>query len=186
VTAFPAAARAAALPDDYLLRDYGFAQVTSSIRETATCRSTRSEGRVGAGAPRAFFRSTSRRASYRALVRVPGIGVLTARRIVSERRRAIIRDLSSLRSFGVQTDTPPRLPCAQGPGARGGSLDPEQSGFWARRERLVPTVRCRRQPRTCSRAEHDSRRRIWLVWSVSCAVVEACINPNDLSLCPRR
>lgn len=42
-------------------------------------------------------------ASYEQLLRVPGIGLVTARRIVSERRTTSIRDLSDLKRLGVQT-----------------------------------------------------------------------------------
>ena len=44
-----------------------------------------------------------RRASYHELLRVPGIGPLSARRIVNERRSTIIRGLADLRKFGVLT-----------------------------------------------------------------------------------
>ena len=40
-------------------------------------------------------------ASYERLVRVPGVGPRSARRIVDERRRTAIRGLSDLRQFGV-------------------------------------------------------------------------------------
>jgi predicted DNA-binding helix-hairpin-helix protein len=43
-------------------------------------------------------------ASYERLVRVPGIGPRSARRIVDERRRSVIRGLSDLRQFGVVTN----------------------------------------------------------------------------------
>ncbi len=42
------------------------------------------------------------RASYEMLLRVPGIGVLTAKRIIQERRTTQIRSLADLRKLGVQ------------------------------------------------------------------------------------
>jgi predicted DNA-binding helix-hairpin-helix protein len=42
-------------------------------------------------------------AAYGDLVRVPGIGPRSARRIVNERRSAVIRGLADLRHFGVVT-----------------------------------------------------------------------------------
>ena len=68
-------------------------------------------------------------ASYRALVRVPGIGVVTARRIVNERRNAIIRDLSDLRKLGVQTTRAAGFLALKGR-ALGTGRWSEQLGFW--------------------------------------------------------
>jgi predicted DNA-binding helix-hairpin-helix protein len=42
-------------------------------------------------------------ADYEKLVRVPGIGPLSAKRIVSERHRTLIRGLADLRRLGVIT-----------------------------------------------------------------------------------
>jgi predicted DNA-binding helix-hairpin-helix protein len=42
-------------------------------------------------------------ASLEALLRVPGVGVVTARRIVKERGASIIRNLADLQRMGVQT-----------------------------------------------------------------------------------
>src|SRR5205823_13644693 len=41
--------------------------------------------------------------SYEMLVRVPGIGVATAKRLVNQRRTTTIRGLADLRRLGVQT-----------------------------------------------------------------------------------
>jgi predicted DNA-binding helix-hairpin-helix protein len=68
-------------------------------------------------------------ATYQALVRVPGIGVVTARRIVSERRRTIIRDLSDLRKLGVQTMRAAGFLSLKGR-ALGAGRWSEQLGFW--------------------------------------------------------
>ena len=68
-------------------------------------------------------------ASYRALVRVPGIGVLTARRIVSERRKTIIRDLTDLRKLGVQTARAAGFLTLKGRTLGAGRWS-EQLGFW--------------------------------------------------------
>jgi predicted DNA-binding helix-hairpin-helix protein len=68
-------------------------------------------------------------ASYRALVRVPGIGVVTARRIVTERRTTIIRDLSDLRKLGVQTGRAAGFLALKGRTLGAGRWT-EQLGFW--------------------------------------------------------
>jgi predicted DNA-binding helix-hairpin-helix protein len=44
-----------------------------------------------------------RTASRSALARVPGIGTMTAQRIVAERRRTVLRGLADLRKIGVVT-----------------------------------------------------------------------------------
>jgi predicted DNA-binding helix-hairpin-helix protein len=72
-------------------------------------------------------------ASYRHLVRVPGIGVVTARRIVNERRQTIIRDLSDLRKLGVQTTRAAGFLSLRGK-ALGAGRWSEQLGFWRAEE----------------------------------------------------
>jgi len=68
-------------------------------------------------------------ASYQALVRVPGIGVVTARRIVNERGTSIIRDLSDLRKLGVQTTRAAGFLALKGRSLGAGRWS-EQLGFW--------------------------------------------------------
>jgi len=74
-------------------------------------------------------------ASYGALVRVPGIGVLTARRIVSERRKTIIRDLADLRKLGVQTARAAGFLTLKGRMLGAGRWS-EQLGFWRAEEEV--------------------------------------------------
>ena len=74
-------------------------------------------------------------ASYRTLVRVPGIGVLTARRIVSERRKTIIRDLADLRKLGVQTARAAGFLTLKGRMLGAGRWS-EQLGFWRAEEEV--------------------------------------------------
>src|SRR5262249_26332612 len=68
-------------------------------------------------------------ASYRQLVRVPGIGVLTAKRIVTERKKTLIRDLADLRKVGVQTTRATGFLALRGR-ALGAGRWAEQLGFW--------------------------------------------------------
>jgi len=69
-------------------------------------------------------------ASYRQLVRVPGIGVLTAKRIVAERHKTLIRDLSDLRKLGVQTTRATGFLALRGRKLGAGRWS-EQLGFWS-------------------------------------------------------
>ena len=71
-----------------------------------------------------------RKASYAELVRVPGIGPIAARRIVTERRSTTIRGLGDLRRLGV---LPGRAAGFLTIGGRRLRSDrwAEQLGFWA-------------------------------------------------------
>jgi predicted DNA-binding helix-hairpin-helix protein len=72
-------------------------------------------------------------ASYEALVRVPGVGVVTARRIVTERRTTIIRDLSDLKTLGVQTGRAAGFLSLKGRSLGAGRWS-EQLGLWRAEE----------------------------------------------------
>lgn len=88
---------------DYLLRYYGFDVGEVVYREDGSLPLDHDPKVAWALAHREHFPVDVATASYRTLVRVPGIGVVTAKRIVNERRTTIIRDLSDLRKLGVQT-----------------------------------------------------------------------------------
>ena len=115
---------------DYLLRYYGFTRERRGLRRaTATCRSIAIRRSRGRSRIREHFPLDVMTASYESLVRVPGIGVVTARRIVNERRTTIIRDLSDLKRLGVQTTRATGFLSL-----RGRALErhrwTEQLGFW--------------------------------------------------------
>lgn len=67
--------------------------------------------------------------SYEQLLRVPGIGLVTARRIVSERRTTSIRDLSDLKRLGVQTTRAMGFLALRGRAFQANRWT-EQLGFW--------------------------------------------------------
>jgi predicted DNA-binding helix-hairpin-helix protein len=69
-------------------------------------------------------------ASYEALVRVPGIGPLAARRIVSERAAAVLRGLGDLRGLGVITSRAGGFLTLRGRRLQTVRWT-EQLGFWA-------------------------------------------------------
>jgi predicted DNA-binding helix-hairpin-helix protein len=68
-------------------------------------------------------------APYDVLVRVPGIGVITAKRLVRERRTTIIRGIADLQRLGVQTTRAAGFLSLRGR-AFDSSRWTEQLGFW--------------------------------------------------------
>ena len=74
-------------------------------------------------------------ASYRQLVRVPGVGVLTAKRLVAERNKTLIRDLSDLRKIGVQTTRATGFLALRGRKLGAGRWS-EQLAFWGAGEEV--------------------------------------------------
>lgn len=88
---------------DYLLRYYGFKSTDLVYQDDGNLPLDRDPKVAWALAHPEQFPVDVATASYQALVRVPGIGVATAKRLVGQRRSTIIRDLSDLRKLGVQT-----------------------------------------------------------------------------------
>jgi predicted DNA-binding helix-hairpin-helix protein len=88
---------------DHLLRRYGFVREEIVYDETGNLPLARDPKISAALALPGRFPVDVRRASYGELLRVPGIGPGTARRIVTERRSSIIRGLGDLRRMGVIT-----------------------------------------------------------------------------------
>jgi predicted DNA-binding helix-hairpin-helix protein len=88
---------------DWLVRDYGFApnevvyeasgNLPLAVDPKAACALAHPEQ----------FPVDVMSATYEQLVRVPGVGPRSARRLVNERRRVVIRGLSDLRRFGLVT-----------------------------------------------------------------------------------
>lgn len=88
---------------DYLLRYYGFSE-SDVVYETDGNLPLANDPKVAwALAHPEIFPVDVITASYETLVRVPGIGVVTARRIVNERRSTVIRGAADLKRLGVQT-----------------------------------------------------------------------------------
>ncbi|MDB4899821.1 MAG: Radical domain protein [Gemmatimonadetes bacterium] len=125
---------------DYLLRRYGFG-ADELVYDGAGNLPLAQEPKVAwALAHPERFPVEIRTASRSALVRVPGIGPATARRIVAERGTVVLRGLSDLRRLGVVTSR------AAGFLTLGGrrlqtTRWAEQLGFWgAEEEAGVPQV----------------------------------------------
>ncbi|MGH2897995.1 MAG: hypothetical protein ACREBE_28045, partial [bacterium] len=114
---------------DYLLRYYGFETSDIVYEENGNLPLDRDPKVAWALTHPEQFPVDVATASYDAIVRVPGIGVVSARRIVNERRRAIIRDLSDLRGLGVQTKRAAGFLSLKGR-ALGAGRWAEQLGFW--------------------------------------------------------
>jgi predicted DNA-binding helix-hairpin-helix protein len=114
---------------DYLLRYYGFVANDIVYAADGNLPLERDPKVAWALAHPERFPVDFATASYRALVRVPGIGVLTAKRIVNERRTTTVRDLADLRKLGVQTKRAAGFLTLKGR-ALGAGRWSEQLGFW--------------------------------------------------------
>jgi putative DNA modification/repair radical SAM protein len=114
---------------DYLLRYYGFAESEVVFERDGNLPLANDPKVSWALAHPERFPVDVATASYDLLVRVPGIGVTTARRIVNERRSTTIRGLTDLKRLGVQTSR-----AAGFLALRGRAVDTtrwtEQLGFW--------------------------------------------------------
>ena len=114
---------------DYLMRYYGYDQGELIYGDNGNLPLDRDPKVAWALANGAHFPLEVMTASYELLLRVPGIGVVTARRIVNERRTTLIRDLGDLKRLGVQTTRATGFLML-----RGRALErhrwTEQLGFW--------------------------------------------------------
>jgi predicted DNA-binding helix-hairpin-helix protein len=88
---------------DYLLRQYGFAPGEIVYDDGGNLPLTTDPKCAWAIAHPAAFPVEVTSADYETLVRVPGIGPMSARRIVTERHGTAIRGLADLRTLGVIT-----------------------------------------------------------------------------------
>lgn len=88
---------------DYLLRYYGFDASEVVFAGDGNLPLERDPKVAWALAHPEQFPVDVATAPYDALVRVPGIGTVTAKRLVAERRNTLIRDLMDLRKLGMQT-----------------------------------------------------------------------------------
>jgi predicted DNA-binding helix-hairpin-helix protein len=88
---------------DWLVRDYGFAPNEVVYQDNGNLPLTMDPKTAWALAHVEHFPVEVTTAGFEELLRVPGIGPRSARRIVNERRTALIRGLRDLRQFGVVT-----------------------------------------------------------------------------------
>ena len=88
---------------DYLLHDYGFAADEVVFEPSGNLPLNLDPKAAWALANPERFPVEVTRASYEDLVRVPGIGPGSARRLVAERAGLTLRNLADLRGFGVVT-----------------------------------------------------------------------------------
>jgi len=114
---------------DYLLRYYGFDSADIIYGDDGNLPLERDPKVAWAIAHPEQFPVDIATASYRQIVRVPGIGVVTAKKIVNERRNTFIRDLADLRKLGVQTSRATGFLSLRGR-ALGAERWSEQLGFW--------------------------------------------------------
>jgi predicted DNA-binding helix-hairpin-helix protein len=88
---------------DWLVRDYGFAPNEVVYEENGNLPLALDPKAAWALANPTQFPVELTSASYEQLLRVPGIGPQSARRLVNERAGAVIRGLGDLRRFGIVT-----------------------------------------------------------------------------------
>jgi len=88
---------------DWLLRDYGFDAAEIAYDARGNLPLDVDPKTAAALARRDRFPVEVRTAPYETLLRVPGIGPTTARRIVAERRTTTLRSLADLQRLGVAT-----------------------------------------------------------------------------------
>jgi predicted DNA-binding helix-hairpin-helix protein len=103
VRATPALREQRLYQTDYLLRSYGFGSDEVVYDAGGNLPLDVDPKTAWALAHPQVFPVDLSRASYRELVRVPGIGPLSARRIIASRRSAVIVQLADLRQLGVVT-----------------------------------------------------------------------------------
>ena len=88
---------------DHLLRRYGFAPDEVVYGADGNLPLSLDPKVAWALAHPERFPVEVRTASLSQLVRVPGIGVAGAKRLIAERRTTVLRDLADLRRIGIQT-----------------------------------------------------------------------------------
>jgi predicted DNA-binding helix-hairpin-helix protein len=99
--ATPAARELRLYQAEHLLRQYGFALDELAFGHDGNLDLDRDPKSAWARAHPSFFPLEVTRASYEALVRVPGLGPATARALVGARRMTVLRGREDLRAAGV-------------------------------------------------------------------------------------
>jgi len=115
---------------DYLLNDYGFAAEEVVFEPTGNLPLSVDPKTAWALAHPERFPVEVTRADYEALLRVPGIGPVAARRVVAERAGATLRGLKDLRALGVVTTRAGGFLTLRGRRLQTTRWT-EQLGFWA-------------------------------------------------------
>jgi len=101
--ATPAARELRLYQAEHLLRQYGFVFDELAFEEDGNLALDHDPKTAWALAHPERFPLEITTAPYAALVRVPGVGPLAARTLVTQRRRVAIRSLGDLRKLGVDT-----------------------------------------------------------------------------------
>jgi predicted DNA-binding helix-hairpin-helix protein len=115
---------------DYLLHDYGFTADEMVFEAGGNLPLGLDPKTAWALAHPELFPVELTRADYESLVRVPGIGPVAARRLVTERRDAVLRGLADLRALGVVTTRAAGFLTLRGRRLQTTRWT-EQLGFWA-------------------------------------------------------
>jgi predicted DNA-binding helix-hairpin-helix protein len=118
---------------DYLLHDYGFAPEEVVYEPSGNLPLAVDPKVAWALAHPERFPVDVTRAAYEELLRVPGIGPTAARRLVRERRGAVLRGLRDLRGLGVVTTRAAGFLTLSGRRLQTTRWT-EQLGFWAPEE----------------------------------------------------
>jgi predicted DNA-binding helix-hairpin-helix protein len=118
---------------DYLLHDYGFAADEVVFGPEGNLPLNLDPKTAWALAHPEHFPVEVTRADYETLVRVPGIGPVVARRLVTDRVGAILRGLADLRTLGVVTTRAAGFITLRGRRLQTTRWT-EQLGFWAPEE----------------------------------------------------
>ena len=128
-TAAPAMREHRLYQADWLVRDYGFAPNEVVYQENGNLSLTMDPKTAWAIAHVEHFPVEVTTAGFEELLRVPGIGPGSARRIVRERRTALIRGLRDIRQFGVVTSRAGRFITLRGRRLQSITWT-EQLGLW--------------------------------------------------------
>jgi predicted DNA-binding helix-hairpin-helix protein len=118
---------------DYLLHDYGFTADEVVFEPGGNLPLSVDPKAAWALAHPERFPVEVTGAEYRALIRVPGIGPVAARRILQERRGTVLRGLADLRALGVVTTRAGGFLTLRGRRLQTTRWT-EQLGFWAPEE----------------------------------------------------
>jgi predicted DNA-binding helix-hairpin-helix protein len=120
---------------DYLLHDYGFTADEMVFEAGGNLPLGLDPKTAWALAHPELFPIELTRADYETLVRVPGIGPVAARRLVAERKDAVLRGLADLRELGVVTTRAAGFLTLRGRRLQTTRWT-EQLGFWAPEEEV--------------------------------------------------
>jgi predicted DNA-binding helix-hairpin-helix protein len=120
---------------DYLLHDYGFTADEMVFEAGGNLPLGLDPKTAWALAHPELFPIELTRADYETLVRVPGIGPVAARRLVAERKDAVLRGLADLRELGVVTTRAAGFLTMRGRRLQTTRWT-EQLGFWAPEEEV--------------------------------------------------